>query len=221
MKKLLLLLLLSLGLTSLANANFEDELNSFESNQNAFDEWLNLAEEGDANAQYNIALMFADAVYYYESVNEISGDDVNGNKKSSFYWSNKSANQGNIEAQFLLGKSYYYGEGILMNPPLGIQYITLSAQQGYAPAQERLGEYFAKGEKVEKSLELAAFWTRKAFENDSIDPYAEERAQRLWEEFKLWEYEELKSININKKTLEMLKEHCEKYPESGVCYIFY
>ena len=77
------------------------------------------------------------------------------------------------------------------------------------------------GGKVEKSFELAAFWTRKAFENDSIDPYAQERAQRLWEKFELWEYEEQKSININKKTLEMLKEHCEKYPDSWVCDIFY
>jgi len=52
------------------------------------------------------------------------------------------AEQGNAEAQFILGKMYWRGEGVLKDPDQGIKWFKASAAQGNADAEFFVGAYY-------------------------------------------------------------------------------
>jgi hypothetical protein len=69
------------------------------------------------------------------------------------------ADEGNGEAQFILGTCYFYGRGVAQDTKRGITYWTEAATQGIAPAQTALGAYHAsKGrhDEARKCFEQAA-----------------------------------------------------------------
>ena len=68
--------------------------------QTAFKLWLPLAEQGEANAQYNLGLM-------YDKGQGVKQDDVEAVK-----WYRQAAEQGYAKAQYNLGVMYYQGEGV-------------------------------------------------------------------------------------------------------------
>ena len=61
--------------------------------------WQSLAEQGDANSQYNLGLM-------YSRGEGVKQDDVEAAK-----WFRKAAEQGEAEAQFKLAMMYEFGRG--------------------------------------------------------------------------------------------------------------
>jgi hypothetical protein len=66
----------------------------------ALNEWLPLAEKGSAEAQFNLAGMYA------------KGYGVVMDERKSFDWYKKSAEQGHAKAQYNLGVMYLIGSGI-------------------------------------------------------------------------------------------------------------
>jgi uncharacterized protein len=52
------------------------------------------------------------------------------------------AEQGNADAQFLLGKMYWSGQGVLKDTGQAVKWLTASAEQGNADAQLFLGSYY-------------------------------------------------------------------------------
>jgi TPR repeat protein len=52
------------------------------------------------------------------------------------------AGQGNADAQFILGRMYLMGEGVLKDPDQAIKWFKTSAAQGNADAQFFLGSYY-------------------------------------------------------------------------------
>jgi len=66
----------------------------------ALNEWLPLAEKGSAEAQFNLAGMYA------------KGYGVVMDEKKSFDWYKKSAEQGHAKAQYNLGVMYLIGSGV-------------------------------------------------------------------------------------------------------------
>ena len=52
------------------------------------------------------------------------------------------AEQGNAEAQFILGKMYWKGQGVLKDPDQGVKWFKASAAQGNADAQFFMGSYY-------------------------------------------------------------------------------
>ena len=68
--------------------------------QTAFKLWLPLAEQGDAQAQFNLGLM-------YDKGQGVKQDDVEAVK-----WYRKAAEQGLAQAQLNLGNMYRTGEGV-------------------------------------------------------------------------------------------------------------
>lgn len=52
------------------------------------------------------------------------------------------AEQGNAEAQFLLGEMYWTGQGVLKDNDRAIKWLTASATQGNANAQFFMGSYY-------------------------------------------------------------------------------
>ena len=68
--------------------------------QTAFKLWLPLAEQGNANTQFNLGNM------YYE------GKGVKQDYAEAVKWYRKAAEQGKANAQFYLGVNYYKGQGV-------------------------------------------------------------------------------------------------------------
>ena len=110
------------------------------------------AEQGDANAQFNLAL-------YYEE-----GKDVEKDMVKAIYWYSKSAEQGNADAQFNLALCYEYGKGVEEDITKAIYWYAKAAEQGDADSQINLGYIWETGKGVEKDMSKAIYWYKKASE---------------------------------------------------------
>ena len=74
-----------------------------------------------------------------------------------------AANNGDLEAQYLLAKMYFAGEGAPQSYPQAVQWYRKSAEAGYAPAQFALGMMLERRQGVRRSNFLAALkWIEKA-----------------------------------------------------------
>ena len=72
------------------------------------------AEQGNASAQYNLGLMYAD------------GLGVKQDYFKAVEWYQKAADQGQSDAQFNLGLLYYDGEGVRQNYTKAKEYFGLA-----------------------------------------------------------------------------------------------
>ncbi len=75
-----------------------------------------------------------------------------------------AAEQGDANAQFALGLTYYVGVGVEHDKTEAARWYRLAAEQGYAMAQHNLGLMYARGEGVEQDHTEAARWYRLAAE---------------------------------------------------------
>ena len=64
--------------------------------------------------------------------------------------------------EFELGQRLENGKGVTKDLAKALDAYTRSAEQGYALAQNRLGEMFYAGEKIPKDFTAAADWFKKA-----------------------------------------------------------
>ena len=85
------------------------------------------AEEGNAEAQYSLGLMYS------------SGDGIPKDKAEAAMWYRKAAEQGDARAQMNLGFLYSKGEGIPKDEAEGEKWYRKAAEQGNARAQYSLG----------------------------------------------------------------------------------
>ena len=92
----------------------------------AFRLFKKAAEQGQANAQYNLGLM------YY------NGEGVTRDAKQAVYWWQKAAEQGDAGAQYNLGVMYGKGEGVTRDAKQAVYWWQKSAEQGYSYAQRAL-----------------------------------------------------------------------------------
>ncbi len=84
-----------------------------------------LAQEGDPDAQYQLAV-------FYESGKGIAED-----QGQAFYWFEKSAKQGNARAQYNLGVMYENGWGTAQDYQQALKFYNLAALQNYGPALDK------------------------------------------------------------------------------------
>ena len=70
----------------------------------------------------------------------------------------KSAEKGNAEAQYRLGRLYDRGEGTEENPVLALEWYTKAAEQGVEEAQTNLGALYDLGRGTEENDIAAAKW---------------------------------------------------------------
>lgn len=68
------------------------------------------------------------------------------------------AEQGDADAQILLGSAYYNGEGVVKNKAEAIKWFRKAAEQGNAAAQSQLGDLYANGQGVVKNELIAYQW---------------------------------------------------------------
>jgi len=110
------------------------------------------AEQGDADGQYNLALM-------YRNGYGVPNDDVEAVK-----WYRLSAEQNNVLAQANLGGMYDRGIGVPHDYTEAFKWYKKSAEKGFAPSQALLGYMYELGNGVTKDSNEAAKWYRKAAE---------------------------------------------------------
>jgi hypothetical protein len=80
--------------------------------------WTKAAEQGNADAQYNLGMKHA------------KGQGVPQDYKQAVYWWTKAAEQGNADAQLILGLMYAKGEGVTQDHKLAYVWCSLASVQG-------------------------------------------------------------------------------------------
>ena len=93
----------------------------------ALQEFKKAAEQGDARAQFNLGVMYA------------NGRGVIQDDKEAVKWFRLAAEQGVAEAQYNLGIMYDNGEGVIQDDKEAVKWWRLAAEQGNAKAQYNLG----------------------------------------------------------------------------------
>jgi len=141
--RLLMLLVLMLPVLSFGS----------EEDKRFFEEQQVLADQGNASAQYNLALMYD------------TGEGVPKDDKEAVKWYRLAADQGDADAQYNLGWMYLNGEGIPKDDKQAVKWFRLAADQGDASAQYNLGSMYASGRGIPKDNLLAYMWTNIAGAN--------------------------------------------------------
>lgn len=84
----------------------------------------------------------------------------------------KLAEQGNIEAQYDLGSSYYFGVRAPLNRKQAVFWFTKAAEKGHADAQNKIGLMYKDGDAVRKDYTKAVYWfTKAANQGDAYGQY--------------------------------------------------
>ncbi len=112
----------------------------------ALQHWQPLAKAGNAEAQYQLGMM------YYNG----QGVPVDYVSASKFF--RASANQGDAGAQYLIGEMRLKGMGVAQNARLAGDWFRKAAQQDYPDAQYELGDWYLAGKDGEPDFVKAYVW---------------------------------------------------------------
>ena len=127
----------------------------------SFEEIIDLANEGYAEAQFSLG-----EIHYF-------GQCVEKNNAEAFKWYLLAANQGHVESQYSLGELYYYGDGFSGNETEAFKWYQLAANQGHVESQYSLGRMYYLGNGVEKNEEQSFKWYQLAVEQGHEDAKSE------------------------------------------------
>lgn len=105
-----------------------------------------LAKQGDANAQFNLALLYAE------------GKDLPQDYVKARYWHAKAARQGHAVAQYSLALMHHKGLGIPQNDAKSARWYRLAAEHGHQAAQFNLAVLYDKGLGVCHDPVMAYVW---------------------------------------------------------------
>ena len=146
---------------------------------NRFCDTLAKAEKGDADAQFNLGVMYnnecglknyAKAINWYkkaEEQGEIRAKILSGlNSELSDILA--KAETGHANAQFHLGVRYETGLGVPQDYAKAIEWFEKSAEQGYADAQFALGMLYRNGFGLAKNEVKAVEWYSKAAKSGNV-----------------------------------------------------
>ena len=111
------------------------------------------AEQGDARAQFNLGLKYA------------NGEGVPKDDREAVQWYRRAAEQGHAGAQLNLGFMYSEGRGVPKDDRQAVQWYRKAAEQRNANAQFNLGLMYMLGEGVAEDDREAVLWYRKAAEH--------------------------------------------------------
>jgi TPR repeat protein len=114
------------------------------------------AEQGDANAQYELGIMYD------------KGEGTKPDVKRALELITLAAEKGLAKAQQSLGNRYLHGtDGVKKDVKRAFVLYTLAAEQGLAHAQYNLGLMYATGDGIEQSDKKAReLWTKAAAQGD-------------------------------------------------------
>jgi TPR repeat protein len=127
--------------SSLALADFDKGIAAYEANNLslAYQEFRAAADQGHADSQFNVALMYE------------KGIGVAKDEKEAVAWYAKSAAQGNSNAQFNLGVMHENGRGTAVDFAKANEWYRKASVQGDALAIGNLGMLYVRGQGVEEN----------------------------------------------------------------------
>ena len=144
-------------LISPALAGLKEGIAAYEAgnSQLAAKEFRTAAEKGDAECQFNLALMYE------------QGLGVAKDEKEAVVWYRKSAEQGNSNAQFNLGVLYENGRGTAVDFAQANHWYRKASVQGDALAIGNLGMLYVRGDgvKVDKIAGVALLLRSATMDN--------------------------------------------------------
>ena len=171
---------------------------------NSIQELLQLAQNNDADAQYELAEAFRNgtgvpenmeqAFHWYRAAAEtgladaqnnlgamyLAGLGIDKNANEAVSWYSKAAEQQQIHAQFNLGMLYLLGNGVEQSDAQAVHWLHAAAAQGDLEAISQLGNLYLHGRGIEQNHVAAAeLHTAAAIEGHlpSIDKLAEYQEQ--------------------------------------------
>ena len=184
-------------LQSVAN----DDSFPLEERDEAAEQLEQLAEDGDAYAQYIIGTAYRDggllipdtakaqklleraaeqdldAAQYALGKLYLSDDADIHDPAKGIYWLKRSADSGNDHAAYRLGKEYLSGKNVSKDTSTAAEYLRQAANNGNAYAQYLLGKLPLMGEGVPKDMDAAYEWFAAARDNGHT--YAEFFMKRM------------------------------------------
>ncbi len=101
--------------------------------ENKAEQWRKAAEQGDAEAQYNLGLCYED------------GEGVTRDLCEAAKWWRKAAEQGYAQAQFDLGCCYAAGLGVAEDEAESVKWYRKAAEQGHEKAKAALKKLEQRG----------------------------------------------------------------------------
>ena len=108
------------------------------------------AEQGDADSQYALALMYH------------QGKGMPLDYGEALHWYSKAAEQGNVKADYGLGYLYFEGQGVSQDYPTALRWYRKAADKRDAKAEYSLGLMYYHGLGVQQDYAEAARWYRQA-----------------------------------------------------------
>lgn len=143
-----LAVLVAIGLAYSAEAGLDEGLAAHRRGdyQTAFRELLPLAEQGVAEAQFGVGVMYSD------------GQGVAKNPSEAVKWFRRAAEQGLDRAQLSLANMYYLGQEVPGNPVEAVKWYRRAAEQGHPQAQFSLASMYSAGNGVRQDYVLAYMW---------------------------------------------------------------
>ncbi len=118
----------------------------------AYREWLPLAEQGDAVAQFKLGVMYMNGHVYSH------GEGVSQDYAEAVKWYHKAAEQGEADSQNSLGFMYFEGQGLPQDYNQAIKWYRAAAEQGHAIAQANMAFMYVNGQGVSRDLVEAYMW---------------------------------------------------------------
>jgi localization factor PodJL len=126
----------------------------------AADRYLARASDGDPDAQYELAIRFAE------------GNGVDKDYKRAAAWFREAAINGVAAAQYDLGVLYDFGLGLARDPIEAVIWYQSAADQNEPIAQLRLGSIYLAGDVVPRNPAEAVRWLRRAAEQGLAEAQA-------------------------------------------------
>jgi TPR repeat protein len=114
--------------------------------------WKQLAEQGNAPAQYNLANMYAE------------GHGMPQDQAEALKWYRRAAGRGHAAAQLSLAVLYDRGQGVPQSLSRAMKWYRRAAEQGDAVAQTTLGRIYGNGQGVPQNYWQAVKWYQLAAE---------------------------------------------------------
>jgi hypothetical protein len=112
----------------------------------AFRELLPLAEQGVAEAQLGVGVMYSD------------GQGVAADPSEAVKWLRRAAEQGLADAQLSLANMYFLGQQVPGDPAEAVKWYRRAAEQGHPQAQFSLASMYSVGTGVTQDYVLAYMW---------------------------------------------------------------
>ena len=175
---------------------------TLEERDEAADQLEQLAEDGDAYAQYIIGTAYRDGgllipntakaqklleraaeqdldVAQYALGKLYLSDDADvRDPAKGIYWLKRSADNGNDYAAYRLGKEYLSGKNTIKDAETAVSYLRQAADNGHAYAQYLLGKLRLMGVGIPKDMDAAYEWFAAARDNNG-HAYAEFFMERM------------------------------------------